>query len=71
LFGVQPGAPPREFSRWVNGHGAITIPADGDQSKQSDGQLSLSAADAHPHRSDRFVGAASMRRNRRFALDHS
>jgi hypothetical protein len=64
---VQPGAPPGQFSRWVNGHGAITIPADGDHSKQFDGQLSLPAANARPHRSIR----ASMRRSRILALDHS
>ena len=52
---MQPGTPPRQFSRWVNGHGVLAIPADGDHSKQFDGQLSLPAADARPHRSP--VGA--------------
>jgi hypothetical protein len=59
---MQPRTPPRQFSRCVNGHGAFAIPAlDNDHSKQFDGQLSLSAADARPHRSDKGVGAASMR----------
>jgi len=68
---MQPGTPPRQFSRWVNGHGAFAIPVDGDYPKQFDGQLSLPAADARPHRSDRTVGAASVRRSRSLALDHS
>ena len=49
---MQPGTPPRQFSRCVNGHGVIAIPAvDSDHSKQFDGQLSLPAADARPNRS--------------------
>jgi hypothetical protein len=55
----------------INGHGMIAIPVDRDHSKQFDGQLSLSAADTRPHRSDRSVGAASVRRSRSLALDHS
>jgi hypothetical protein len=68
---MQPGTPTRQFSRWVNGHGMIAIPVDRDYPKQFDGQLSLSAADARPHRSDGSVGAASVRRSRSLALDHS
>jgi hypothetical protein len=64
---MQPGTPPRQFSRWVNGHGLFAIPVDGDYSKQFDGQLSLSAADAC---SDRSIWS-SMRRSRSLALDHS
>jgi hypothetical protein len=64
---MQPGTPPRQFSRWVNGHGLFAIPVDGDYSKQFDGQLSLPAANARPHRSTR----ASARRSRSLALDHS
>jgi hypothetical protein len=45
----------------------FTIPVDGDYSKQFDGQLSLPAANARPHRSTR----ASARRSRSLALDHS
>ena len=48
---MQPGTPPRQFSRWVNGHGLFAIPVDGDYSKQFDGQLSLPAANARPNRS--------------------
>jgi hypothetical protein len=50
---MQPGTPPRQFSRWINGHGVLAIPVDGDHSKQFDGQLSLPAANARPHRSTR------------------
>jgi hypothetical protein len=64
---MQPGTPPRQFSRWVNGHGLFAIPADGDYSKQFDGQLSLPAADAC---SDRSFWS-SKRRSRSLALDHS
>jgi hypothetical protein len=64
---MQPGTPPRQFSRWVNGHGVFAIPVDGDYPKQFDGQLSLPAANACPHRSIR----ASVRRGRSLALDHS
>jgi hypothetical protein len=64
---MQPGTPPRQLSRWVNGHGDVAIPVDSDHSKQFDGQLSLPAANARPHRSFR----ASMRRSRLLALDHS
>jgi hypothetical protein len=64
---MQPRTPPRQFSRWVNGHGVFAIPVDGDYSKQFDGQLSLSAPDAGPHRSTR----AFLRRSRSLALDHS
>ena len=65
---MQPSTPPRQFSRCVNGHGAITIPAvDSDHSKQFDGQLSLPAANARPNRSI----WSSMRRSRSLALDHS
>jgi hypothetical protein len=48
---MQPGTPPRQFSRWINGHGLFAIPVDGDHSKQFDGQLSLPAANARPNRS--------------------
>jgi hypothetical protein len=51
----------------VNGHGGIAIPVDGHDPKQFDGQLSLPAADARPHRSTR----ASVRHSRSLALDHS
>ncbi|OBG13216.1 hypothetical protein A5765_12695 [Mycolicibacterium celeriflavum] len=68
---MQPRTPPRQLSRRVDGHGANTISAaDSDHSKQFDGQLSFSASNAGPHRSDRFVGAASLRRSRSLALDH-
>jgi hypothetical protein len=64
---MQPGTPPRQLSRWVNGHSVFAIPVDGDYPKQFDGQLSLPAADARPHRSTR----ASVRLRRSLALDHS
>jgi hypothetical protein len=64
---MQPGTPPRQFSRWVNGHGLFAVPVDGDYSKQFDGQLSLPAPDAC---SDRSFWS-SMRRSRSLALDHS
>jgi hypothetical protein len=64
---MQPSTPPRQFSRWVNGHGVFAIPVDGDYSKQFDGQLSLPAANARPNGSTR----SSMRRSRSLALDHS
>ena len=64
---MQPGTPPRQLSRWVNGHGVLAIPVDGDYPKQFDGQLSLPAANTCPHRSTR----ASMRLSRSLALDHS
>jgi len=64
---MQPGTPPRQFSRLVNGHGLFAIPVDGDHSKQFNGQLSLPAADARP---DRSIWS-SMRHSRSLALDHS
>jgi hypothetical protein len=64
---MQPSTPPRQFSRWVNGHGLFAIPVDGDHSKQFNGQLSLPAADARPNRSI----WSSMRHSRTLALDHS
>jgi hypothetical protein len=64
---MQPGTPPRQLSRWVNGHGVLAIPVDGDYPKQFDGQLSLPAADARPYRSTRL----SVRLGRSLALDHS
>jgi hypothetical protein len=64
---MQPGTPPRQFSRWINGHGLFAIPVDGDHSKQFDGQLSLPAANTRPNRSI----WSSMRRSRSLALDHS
>jgi hypothetical protein len=68
---MQPGTPPRQFSRWVNGHGMLAIPVDGDYSKQFDGQLSLPAADARPHRSPEGVGDRAGLGGRSLALDHS
>jgi len=47
--GMQPSTPPGQFSRRVNGHGVLTIPVDGDHSKQFDGQLSLPAANTRPN----------------------
>ncbi|KUI42457.1 hypothetical protein AU197_15295 [Mycobacterium sp. IS-1590] len=72
---MQPRTPPRQLSRPVNGDGAERIPspidvADSDHPKQFDGQLSFPATNAGPHRSDRIVGAASLRRSRSLALDH-
>jgi hypothetical protein len=64
---MQPGTPPRQFSRWVNSHGLCAIPVDGDHSKQFNGQLSLPAANARPNRSI----WSSMRHSRSLALDHS
>jgi hypothetical protein len=64
---MQPGTPPRQFSRWVNGHGGVAIPVDGDHSKQFDGQLSLPAANARPN----WAVRALMRWSRSLALDHS
>jgi hypothetical protein len=68
---MQPGTPPRQFSRLVNGHGVLAIPVDGDYSKQFDGQLSLPAANACPHRSTRRGDGAFMHPSRSLALDHS
>jgi hypothetical protein len=68
---MQPGTPPRQFSRWVNGHGHAAIPVDGDNSKQFDGQLSLPAADARPHRFTRGGDGTSLHPSRSLALDHS
>jgi len=65
---MQPGTPPRQCSRYVNGHGTIAIPAaDSDHSKQFDGQLSPPAANARTNRSV----WSSMRSSRSLALDHS
>jgi len=64
---MQPGTPPRQFSRWVNSHGLYAIPVDGDHTKQFNGQLSLPAANARTNRSI----WSSMRRSRSLALDHS
>ena len=63
--------PAPEVSRCVNGHGRSPFPSYSDYSKQFDGQLSPPAANARPHRSDGSVGAASVRRSRSLALDHS
>jgi hypothetical protein len=68
---MQPGTPPRQFSRWVNGHGVFAVPADGDYPKQLDGQLSFPAADARPDRSFLAVGRGSGFSSRSLALDHS
>jgi hypothetical protein len=65
---MQPSTPPRQLSRWVNGHGVLTIPAvDSDYPKQFDGQPSDPTANARPNRS--FW--SSMRSSRTLALDHS
>jgi hypothetical protein len=64
---MQPGTPPRQFSRCINGHDLFAIPVDSDYSKQFDSQLSLPAADARPDRSL----WSSTRRSRSLALDHS
>jgi hypothetical protein len=64
---MQPCTPPRKITRWVNGHGVITVSdRHSHHSKQFDGQLSLSATNTCPHRSV----DASMRRGRSLALDH-
>ena len=68
---MQPGTPPRQFSRWVNGHGVLAIPVDGDYPKQFDGQLSLPAANARPHRSPEGAGSGAGLGSRSLALDHS
>jgi hypothetical protein len=69
---MQPRTPPRQITRFINGHGALAIPVSySDYSKQFDGQLSFPATDARPHRSDKVVGGASMLRNRTLALNHS
>jgi len=49
----------------------IAIPVDRDYPKQFDGQLSLSAADARPHRSPEGVGSGAGLSSRSLALDHS
>jgi len=72
---MQPGTPPREFSRGVNGHGIGTIPSainavHSDHTKQFDGQLSLPAADARPHWSVRAICRGSSLSSRSLALDH-
>jgi hypothetical protein len=68
---MQPGTPPRQFSRWVNGHGLFAIPVDGDHSKQFDGQLSLPAANTRPNRSLWGADRESSISSRSLALDHS
>ena len=68
---MQPRTPPRQLSRWVNGHGVFAIPVDGDYPKQFDGQLSFPAADARPDRSMWAVGRGSGFGSRSLALDHS
>jgi hypothetical protein len=68
---MQPGTPPRQLSRWVNGHGDVAIPVDSDNSKQFDSQLSFPAADARPHRFTRGGDGALMHPSRSLALDHS
>ena len=51
-FGMQPRTPPRQSTRWVNGHGEFTVPGRHSyDSEQFDGQLSLSATDTRTHRS--------------------
>jgi hypothetical protein len=68
---MQPCTPPRQFSRDVNGHDALAVPAvHRDYPKQFDGQLSLSAADARPDRSFRAVCRRSNLSSRSLALDH-
>jgi hypothetical protein len=69
---MQPGTPPRERSRCVNGNGTPAIPAvDSDNPKQFDSQPSLTASDAGPHRSTRRFDSAFLRPTRCLALDHS
>jgi hypothetical protein len=64
---MQPGTPPRQVTCLINEDGVSAIPArHGNHAKQFDGQLSLSAPDARPHRSF----GTSMRRGRSLALDH-
>ena len=66
-YGMQPCTPPRQSTCWVNGHDVIAVPGrHSHHSEQFDSQLSLTAADACPHRSI----CASMRRGRSLALDH-
>ena len=72
---MQPCTPPRERSRCVDGHdtGAVPSPVrtvNSDNPKQFDGQLSISASDAGPHRSTRRFDDASLRPSRCLALDH-
>jgi len=67
---MQPRTPPRQLSRLVNGHGVLAIPVDGDYPKQFDGQLSLSAADARPHRPRGGIGGGAGLSSRSLALDH-
>ncbi|GAY16734.1 hypothetical protein MSZK_34600 [Mycobacterium sp. shizuoka-1] len=66
---MQPRTPTREVTGLVNGYGAITVPVRHcHHSEEIDGQLSLPAPDACPHRtfgtSMRFPGGRSL------ALDH-
>jgi len=67
LYGMQPCTPPRQATGHVNDYGAIAVPGRrSHHSKQFDGQLSLSAPDTRPH----WSICASVRRDRRLALDH-
>ncbi|NVN54139.1 hypothetical protein [Mycolicibacterium hippocampi] len=69
---MQPGTPPRELFRYIDGHGTLAVPAvDSDNPKQFDGQLSLSTSDAGPHWLTRGFDGASLRPSRHLALDHS
>ncbi len=68
---MQPCTPPRQFSRCVNGHDVLAIPVDGDYPKQFDGQLSLPAAYARPHRSHGGADSGAGFGGRSLALDHS
>jgi hypothetical protein len=52
LVGMQPGTPPRQITRSIDGHGKLTVPCrHSHHAKQFDGQLSSPAPDAGPHRS--------------------
>ena len=59
---MQPRTPPRQVTRWVNGYGAMAVPAvHSNHTKQFDGQLSLPAADTSPDRVGAHDSAVSER----------
>jgi hypothetical protein len=67
---VQPRTPPRQVTRYVDGHGMVAAPGrHSDHSKQSDGQLSFPATDTRAHRSAR-AAVHSRISGRSLALDH-
>jgi len=73
---MQPGTPPRQLSRHVNGYDTGTVPwvlpaADSDHTKQFDGQLSFPTTDTRPDRPFSGFSRGARVGARCLTLDHA